>query len=290
MRKQSTKPMSQIFVAALVAACGSWLVACSSPSVGQVHGCPEAAGVISASSVYYRKFEGLRSMCEASPVAAESDAHARKPVPAGSDSVLQRGALGSGIPWSVDGDAPSGGSSVSASVFPPVDGVGSGVGRRALMLAPLVDQVAARYGLDPLLIHAIAYVESRHVSTAKSRAGAVGLMQVMPATARRFGVAETKDLNNAAVNLDVASQYLASLFRVYGTDLRLVLAAYNAGEGAVKRHGRQVPPYRETRAYVRDVQAQYGRLKAVRQDELSPSLGRVMSTRAGDLASHGEIL
>lgn len=158
------------------------------------------------------------------------------------------------------------------------------------MLAPLVDQVAARYGLDPLLIHAIAYVESRHVSTAKSRAGAVGLMQVMPATARRFGVAETKDLNNAAVNLDVASQYLASLFRVYGTDLRLVLAAYNAGEGAVKRHGRQVPPYRETRAYVRDVQAQYGRLKAVRQDELSPSLGRVMSTRAGDLASHGEIL
>jgi len=135
-------------------------------------------------------------------------------------------------------------------------------GERIVALAPGVLEAARAHGLDPLLLHAIAHVESRHNPQAVSPAGARGLMQVMPATAQRFGVAEPeRTLHDAATNLRASAALLRTLHQRYGADLRLVLAAYNAGEGAVARHGNDVPPYPETRAYVRDVSAIYRRLR-----------------------------
>jgi soluble lytic murein transglycosylase-like protein len=130
-----------------------------------------------------------------------------------------------------------------------------------LSLAPALTAAARANDLDPLLLHAIAHVESRHHAGAVSKAGARGVMQVMPATARRFGVdAPEKTLLDADTNLQASAAYLRTLRRRYGDDLRLVLAAYNAGEGAVDKHGQSVPPYPETQAYVRDVLNAYRRL------------------------------
>jgi soluble lytic murein transglycosylase-like protein len=137
---------------------------------------------------------------------------------------------------------------------------------RALALAPEMDAVARRYDIDPLLLHAVAHVESRHSSAAVSLAGARGVMQVMPATAARFGVDQAVALHHAPTNLEVSAAYLKTLQSRFGTDLPLVLAAYNAGEGAVERYGRRIPPYAETQLYVRQVLAKYQRLSdAARQ-------------------------
>jgi soluble lytic murein transglycosylase-like protein len=128
---------------------------------------------------------------------------------------------------------------------------------RAVALAPQMDAVARRHDIDPLLLHAVAHVESRHNTTAISSAGARGVMQVMPATAARFGVDQAVSLHHAATNLEVSAAYLKTLQGRFGTDLPLVLAAYNAGEGAVERYGRRIPPYAETQLYVRQVLAKY---------------------------------
>ncbi|NHK96816.1 MULTISPECIES: lytic transglycosylase domain-containing protein [Rubrivivax] len=133
---------------------------------------------------------------------------------------------------------------------------------RALQLAPVVDEVALAENLDPLLLHAIAHVESRHDAAAVSHAGARGVLQLMPATAARYGVQGRSALHDAPTNLQAGARHLAMLQRRYGGELDLMLAAYNAGEGAVERHGRRVPPYRETQDYVRRVLGEYGRLRA----------------------------
>ena len=133
-------------------------------------------------------------------------------------------------------------------------------GARVIALAPLITETAAEFGIDPLLLHAVAHVESRHDARAVSHAGARGLMQVMPATARRFGVGNPEHaLFDAQVNLRASAAFLQQLRQRYGDDLRLTLAAYNAGEGAVSTYG-GVPPYPETQAYVRNVMAVYRRL------------------------------
>jgi soluble lytic murein transglycosylase-like protein len=135
--------------------------------------------------------------------------------------------------------------------------------QRLLALVPKVQRVAAAYDIDPLLLHAIAHVESRHNPLAVSHAGAMGVMQVMPATARRFGVGDPRtELLDPDVSLEVSSAYLKTLQGRFGNNLALVLAAYNAGEGAVERHGRTIPPYAETRGYVQAVLAQYRALRA----------------------------
>lgn len=134
---------------------------------------------------------------------------------------------------------------------------------RALSLAPDVDAVARRHDIDPLLLHAIAHVESRHNAQALSPAGARGVMQVMPATARRFGVAAAKALQEPRTNLEVSAAYLKTLQKRFGNNLTLVLAAYNAGEGAVEKHGRRIPPYAETQGYVTQVLDHYRMLSAL---------------------------
>ena len=128
---------------------------------------------------------------------------------------------------------------------------------RAEVLAPQVDAVARRHEIDPLLLHAIAHVESRHNPSAHSPAGALGVMQVMPATGSRFGVTRPEALHQTGTNLEVSAAYLKTLQQRFGNNLSLVLAAYNAGEGAVERHGRRVPPYAETQSYVRQVLERY---------------------------------
>lgn len=125
-----------------------------------------------------------------------------------------------------------------------------------------VQDVAQRNELDPLLLHAVIHVESRHRSDAVSPAGARGAMQVMPATGERFGVQNPRQLHDDAFNLAAGAAYLKLLSGEFAGNLELMLAAYNAGEGAVRRHGGRIPPYPETQAYVRDVLGEYRRLKA----------------------------
>jgi soluble lytic murein transglycosylase-like protein len=117
-------------------------------------------------------------------------------------------------------------------------------------------ETARRHGLNPSLVAAVARVESRFDPRAVSHRGARGLMQVMPATGKRLGV-RPSDLFDPEKNLDAGARYLRELADRFGDDLALVLAAYNAGEGAVERFG-GVPPYRETLAYLARVYAVLG--------------------------------
>lgn len=116
--------------------------------------------------------------------------------------------------------------------------------------APLLAEIAREQRLPDALVHAVVTAESAYDPDALSSAGAVGLMQLMPATARRFGVTNR---NNPRDNVTGGTRYLRVLIDLFGNDLRLALAAYNAGENAVIRHGRKVPPYPETQRYVRKV-------------------------------------
>jgi soluble lytic murein transglycosylase-like protein len=118
--------------------------------------------------------------------------------------------------------------------------------------------------LPPALVKAVIAAESRFDTAAVSRAGAKGLMQLMPATARRYGVRDPLD---PLQNLRAGARHLRDLLDEFGGDLTLALAAYNAGSGAVRRHG-GVPDYRETREYVRKVHDSMGR--EVRQTRLAP--------------------
>lgn len=113
--------------------------------------------------------------------------------------------------------------------------------------APLIEQVATRYGLQPALLHAVIRVESAYNPNATSPKGAAGLMQLMPATAKRYGVTDRYDPNE---NLDGGARYLKYLIKLFNNNLELALAGYNAGENAVKKYGNQIPPYRETQRYV----------------------------------------
>jgi hypothetical protein len=120
-------------------------------------------------------------------------------------------------------------------------------------LERLVAEAAEHHGLDPALVRAVVGVESGFQPEAVSPKGAQGLMQLMPRTAREMGVADPFD---PAANLDGGSRYLSSLVARYEGDLTRALAAYNAGMGAVARHG-GVPPYAETRRYVQRVLGRY---------------------------------
>nr|WP_246483490.1 transglycosylase SLT domain-containing protein [Paenacidovorax monticola] len=121
---------------------------------------------------------------------------------------------------------------------------------------PHLEAAALSQSLEPALVIAVAAAESAFNVEAVSRKGALGLMQVMPATAERYGVAGRilPDGKHAAmepkVNAQIGSRYLADLLRMFDGDKELALAAYNAGEGAVLRYGRRIPPYPETQQYV----------------------------------------
>jgi soluble lytic murein transglycosylase-like protein len=121
-----------------------------------------------------------------------------------------------------------------------------------------VKQSAARHGVDPNLVFAVMRQESGFNSRAVSYKGASGLMQLMPATARRFGVTNIFD---PAQNIDAGTKYLRFLLDMFNGDVKLALAGYNAGENAVVNSGYQIPRYRETQNYVKSISAKYTRNK-----------------------------
>lgn len=116
---------------------------------------------------------------------------------------------------------------------------------------------AKRYNIDPLLIYAQMHQESSFKPKATSNKGASGLMQLMPATARRMGVT---DIYNPKQNIEGGIKYMRLLLDMFGGDVALALAGYNAGEGAVMKYGNQIPPYRETQEYVRRIGARYNQI------------------------------
>ena len=121
-----------------------------------------------------------------------------------------------------------------------------------------INQAALKYGIDPAFVRAVIHAESHFNPQAVSKTGAQGLMQLMPATARELGV---KNSLSARQNIKGGVKHLARLLRKYNGDNKLASAAYNAGEGAVKRHG-GIPPYKETQVYVERVgilHKRYGR-------------------------------
>lgn len=122
----------------------------------------------------------------------------------------------------------------------------------------LVMEIAPRYGVDPELVFCLMRKESSFKRKALSHKGASGLMQLMPATARRFDVS---DIFDPRQNITGGVRYLRWLMDAFGEDrLDLVLAGYNAGEGSVIKYGRSVPPYSETRDYVKVITGRYGGL------------------------------
>jgi len=133
-----------------------------------------------------------------------------------------------------------------------------GTAAKAGDIAPLIDDAAHQNGLDPALISAVVEVESAYQAEARSPKGALGLMQLMPGTGARYGVTVQRDLLVPSINIAAGARYLADLYAMFGGDLRLTLAAFNAGEGAVIKYGLQVPPFAETQQYVQAVTTLYG--------------------------------
>lgn len=125
--------------------------------------------------------------------------------------------------------------------------------KRAQRYAPLIERVASQHGVASQLVRAVISVESCFDPNAVSSVGARGLMQLMPSTAKHFGIV---NLFNPADNLQAGVRYLAGLIKRYHGNLQLALAAYNAGPGAVQKYG-GIPPYPETRKFVRRVLAGY---------------------------------
>jgi soluble lytic murein transglycosylase-like protein len=118
----------------------------------------------------------------------------------------------------------------------------------------IIEEIARTYGLESALIHAVVSVESAYRVGAVSKKGAGGLMQLMPETAQRYGVADRFD---PVQNLHGGARYLSDLLKMFKGDMRLTLAAYNAGENNVIKYGNQIPPFQETRAYVPKVMELY---------------------------------
>jgi soluble lytic murein transglycosylase-like protein len=127
-----------------------------------------------------------------------------------------------------------------------------------------------RYNIDPLLIYSQMHQESSFKIRATSHKGASGLMQLMPATARRFGVTSIYDPKQ---NIDAGVRYMRWLLDTFNQDVVLALAGYNAGEGAVMKYGYRVPPYRETQEYVRRITTRYNMISDGRYVQTARRMG-----------------
>ena len=123
--------------------------------------------------------------------------------------------------------------------------------------SPIIKKVAGKYRIDPELVHVVIRAESNYDPFAISSAGAMGLMQLMPATARQYGVSNVFD---PAQNIEGGVRYLKDLVRLYNGQTRLVLAAYNAGQEAVRKY-KGIPPYPETKSYIAGIMKSYKKPK-----------------------------
>jgi soluble lytic murein transglycosylase-like protein len=113
--------------------------------------------------------------------------------------------------------------------------------------SPIIETASRTYGVDKALVHAVISAESAYNPAAMSRAGAMGLMQLMPETARRYGV---KNIMDPVENIHGGVRYLKDLLLMFNGNIELAVAAYNAGENAVIKYGNRIPPYAETVQYV----------------------------------------
>lgn len=134
-----------------------------------------------------------------------------------------------------------------------------------------------RWGVDPLLIYSQMHQESTFKPRAISNKGASGLMQLMPATARRLGV---NNIFDPQQNIDGGIKYMRMLLDMFGGDVSLALAGYNAGEGAVMKYGNSIPPYSETREYVRRIMSRYS---SISDGTYARNYRRVNTTQAAKL-------
>ena len=145
-------------------------------------------------------------------------------------------------------------SSIPLNVSRSLDGFTTG---NALVDGFIVDS-GKRNGVDPILLYSIMHQESSFKPRATSYKGARGLMQLMPPTAMRFGVTNIYDPRQ---NIEGGARYMRFLLDYFGGNVRLALAGYNAGEGAVLKYGRQIPPYQETQEYVRRIYRRYALIR-----------------------------
>lgn len=126
--------------------------------------------------------------------------------------------------------------------------------RKRELFEPIIRSAADRHKVDPKLVHAVILAESGYNPKAVSHKGAVGLMQLMPQTADRYGVTDREDPKQ---NINGGVNYLSDLLALFPWDIRLVVAAYNAGEQNVIKYGNRVPPFKETQQYVSKVMEFY---------------------------------
>jgi soluble lytic murein transglycosylase-like protein len=136
----------------------------------------------------------------------------------------------------------------------PNAGMSVSKSQKRLEYSPLINAAANKYSLDPALLHAVIRAESGYNPGAVSNKGAAGLMQLMPATASRFGVRDRFDPQD---NIEGGARYLRELLGMFPSNVKLAVAAYNSGENTVKRYGYQVPPIAETQNYVEKVLGYY---------------------------------
>jgi len=139
----------------------------------------------------------------------------------------------------------------------------------------LIRENGARYGVDPYLVYCVMHQESRFSSAALSVKGAQGLMQLMPGTAARYGVTNS---NDPAQNIRGGTRYLKDLLQLFHGRIDLALAGYNAGEGAVMKYGQAVPPYKETKDYVRLISKRY-----LGNSKPAPATGTVIGASSSKL-------
>ena len=160
---------------------------------------------------------------------------------------------------------------ISSVAVPVAGGLSSGDGT----IDALVREAAIRHGVDPRLILLVMQAESGFRLRALSPKGATGLMQLMPATAARLGVGNIFDPRE---NVFGGAKYLRWLLDRFGGDVRLALAAYNAGEHAVEFYGNQVPPFTETQNYVRSIASRYSRFRGFENSQTG--LGQIAPEKA----------
>lgn len=196
------------------------LVLCTIPAQAQI--------------VSYLDASGKRVFVNADPPGVVSQTRKSAPIPSGFTKISLRTGQGSSLP------APE----ISAAAL-----------ANRVKIEEMIREVSERYRVDPALVRAVIETESHWNSTAISRRGAQGLMQLIPGTAQQLGVSNALDPKE---NLDGGVRYLRSLLQRYNGDLDRALAAYNAGPGAVDRAG-GVPRIRETREYVQKVTDSYYR-------------------------------
>ena len=159
-------------------------------------------------------------------------------------------------------------------------------------VSPLLREASSKHGIDYSLLKALIATESGFNTFAVSPKGAVGLMQLIPPTAERYGVTAGKDgsiekkLTDPKINIKAGARYLAYLINMFPGRLELALAAYNAGEGAVQRAGNRIPNYPETQNYVKTVMQLYGGLTPV---AFNAPTGRVQVELKGTAAGRASL-